>query len=208
MDKRSRTRLLLGIILIIAGAWFFLAQFYPQLAIWEDLNLTWPWIVIGVGLLLYFLGLLGGEPDMMVPATVVTGIGGILYYQQQTGDWGSWAYAWALIPGFVGIGVFLAGLLKGNLRSQLKDAFTLILISLILFAIFGSFLGGLEWAGIIGAVALILLGLYIVVSNLVKPQARIKSQKKPVQEKPVDVDTPIPPPSPSPGAGAGEEADK
>ncbi len=146
MERRTITRMILGIILILLGAWFLAAKMYPQLAIWEDLNLSWPFIVIGVGILLYFLGLLGGEPDMMVPATVVTGIGGILYYQDRTGDWGSWSYAWALIPGFVGVGTILAALLKGNWR-QVKDGLSLVIISMIMFAIFGTFLGGLSWTG-------------------------------------------------------------
>jgi len=186
--------MILGLILILLGAWFLAAQWYPQLAIWETLNITWPFIVIGVGILLYFLGLLGGEPDMMVPATVVTGIGGILYYQDSTGDWGSWSYIWALIPGFVGLGTILAALLKGSMR-QVRDGLSLIIISMILFAIFGTFLGGLSWTGLLGAAALILLGIYLIVTNLLR---------RPEKPKPVDVGASVPDPSPAPEAKQSE----
>jgi hypothetical protein len=43
------------------------------------------------------------------PGSILAGIGGIFYYQNLTNDWESWAYIWALIPGFVGIGVSSAG---------------------------------------------------------------------------------------------------
>ena len=196
MDRKTTTRMILGLILILLGGWFLAAQWYPQLAIWESFNITWPFIVIGVGILLYFLGLLGGEPDMMVPATVVTGIGGILYYQDRTGDWESWSYVWALIPGFVGLGTLLAALLKGSMR-QVRDGLSLIIISMILFAIFSTFLGGLSWTGLLGAAALILLGIYLIVTNILR---------RPEKLKPTNLKEPVPEPSPAPEKLAGEEA--
>ena len=38
----------------------------------------------------------------------------MLYWQNQTGNWESWAYAWALIPGFVGVGTIVMGLWEGK----------------------------------------------------------------------------------------------
>jgi small neutral amino acid transporter SnatA (MarC family) len=192
MKRRERTRILLGIIFILLGVWWLAAQWFPDLAIWESLNFSWPWIIIGVGLLLFFIGLLGGESDMAVPACVVTGIGGILYYQDLTGDWGSWSYAWALIPGFVGVGVFLAALLKGDLNKQFKEALRLIIISLLLFAVFGSFLGGLEWAGVAGALALILVGLYMILRFFFQPKTK-EVTEEPAAPAPSQ-DEPPPPP--------------
>ena len=42
--------------------------------------------------------LLTGQPGMLVPACIVGGIGGMLYWQNLTGDWASWSYSWSLIP--------------------------------------------------------------------------------------------------------------
>jgi len=61
--------------------------------------------------LLLFVGGATGVPALAVPATIISGIGAILYYQDTTGDWDSWTYVWALIPGFLGVGLLIAGVL-------------------------------------------------------------------------------------------------
>lgn len=155
-----------GLLLVSLGVAWLVFQLVPGLSERFNLEFTWPWLVIGAGALLFILALLLNVPGMAVPAAIVGGIGGLLYYQNATGDWESWAYAWALIPGFVGIGVILAGLLEGNLRQGLRDGVGLLIISAILFAIFGSFLGGPELMGRYWPVLLILLGFWILLQAL------------------------------------------
>jgi hypothetical protein len=116
------------------GGWFLAVQLVPGLGEWIQVEVSWPLIVIGVGVLLLLFGLLAGAPDMAVPATIVAGIGGLLYWMNNTGNWASWAYAWTLIPGFVGIGVILAGLFGGRMRSALREGGGLLVISLVMFA--------------------------------------------------------------------------
>jgi hypothetical protein len=165
MDKGRRTSIIGGAILILIGGLLFAAQILPDFMpnFWRIFS--WPWIIIGVGLFLFVLGVTLGEPGMAVPATIVGGIGGILAYQWYTGNWESWSYIWTLIPGFVGLGIVLMNLLGGK-DSSLKDGGTLILISLILLAIFGSFFGALGMAGKYWPVLLILLGLVLMVRTL------------------------------------------
>jgi hypothetical protein len=70
---------------------------------------------------------------------------------------------WALIPGFVGFGILLMNLLGGKEEgSSYKDGGTLILISFILLAVFGSFFGAIGLAGRYWPVLLILLGLVLM----------------------------------------------
>lgn len=159
MKRSHRSSLTGGLILILLGAWFLAVQFVPGLQDW----FSWPWIIIGIGALMLLGGLLGGVPDMAVPACIVGGIGGILYYQNATGDWDSWAYIWSLIPGFVGVGVILSGLFGGKVRKSLREGGNLILISLILFLVFGAFLGGPNLLGDYWPVLLILLGLWTLI---------------------------------------------
>ena len=100
---------------------------------------------------------------------IIAGIGGILYYQNQTGEFDSWSYMWALIPGFVGVGTILAGLLGENTRRNLAHGMNLIVISAVLFLVFASFFGGLAILGDYGAaILLILLGLYVLVRGFVR----------------------------------------
>jgi hypothetical protein len=151
-----------GLILILLGAWFLAMQFVPGLQEW----FSWPWIIIGVGVAMLLIGLLSGVPDLAVPACIIGGIGGLLYWQNVTGNWDSWSYAWSLIPGFVGVGVILSGLFGGKVRKSLREGGNLILISLILFVIFAAFLGGPNLLGDYWPVLLILLGSWVLIRSL------------------------------------------
>jgi hypothetical protein len=162
MERRYRSGLVGGIVLVLLGAWLLAVQLIPGLDNLINIDYSWPWIVIGIGVLLFILGLVIGEPGMAVPACIVGGIGCILYYQNTTGNWESWAYAWTLIPGFVGIGSIIAGLLGENRQKSISDGLNLLVISAVLFVIFGSFLGGLNLLGDYWPVLLILLGVWIL----------------------------------------------
>ena len=169
MERRARSSLAGGVLLILLGLFFLAYQLMPNQFAWFDPEQGWPLIVMGVGLFLLIFGLLVGAPGMAVPASIVGGIGMILYYQNATGDWASWSYAWALIPGFVGVGVILNGLLGGDkLSDALEGGFWLILISLTMFAIFASFLGGRNIFGPYLPVLLILAGLIVLVRSFVR----------------------------------------
>jgi hypothetical protein len=112
-------------------------------------------------LFLLALGAALGEPGLAVPSVIVSGIGGILAYQWYTGAWESWSYLWALIPGFVGLGIMLMKLMGGD--ASLKDGATLLFISFMLLAIFGSFFGAIGLAGQYWPVLLILLGVVLMI---------------------------------------------
>lgn len=162
MDHRRRLSLAAGLVLILLGAWFLAIQWVPGLQVW----FSWPLIIVGVGVLLLMIGLLTGVPAMAVPACIVGGIGGLLYWQNATGHWESWAYVWTLIPGFVGVGIVLSGLLGGEARQAIRGGGWLILISLVLFAVFGSFFGALGLVGPYWPVLLIVLGLLALARSL------------------------------------------
>jgi len=166
MTSQRRTNLVGGILLLLVGLFLLVVQLSPNFGFAINIEYSWPLFVIGAGILLFIFGLLVNAPDMAVPACIVGGIGCLLYWQNSTGNWASWAYAWSLIPGFVGVGVILAGLFKGEFRQALRDGGTLIIISLILFAIFGSFLGGLSILGDYWPLLLILLGAWLLIRGL------------------------------------------
>ena len=167
MRKQGRTQLALGIILILLGAWFIAQRTFPEVAAFAARFSDWPFTVIGVGVLLLLLGLILGAPGLAVPAAIVSGIGGILYYQELTGNWESWSYMWTLIPGFVGVGVLLQGLLGEDTRRNLHHGLNLMVVSAVLFLVFSAFLGGWTLLGNFGpAILLILLGLWVLGSGL------------------------------------------
>jgi len=163
MSREQRSNLAIGLILVLLGGWFLLAQFVPGMGDWLDIEYSWPLIVVGVGVLLFVIGLLTRTPDLAVPACIVGGIGCLLYWQNETGNWGSWAYAWALIPGFAGVGGILSGLLEGRGMRSFREGMTLIVISLVLFIIFGSIMGAFNTTGNLWPILLILLGVWLLV---------------------------------------------
>ncbi len=157
MERSRRSALSVGILLIVLGLFLLARQIFPELLGWRGL-FTWPVSVIGVGIFLLLLGLATGNPGLAVPACIVGGIGALLYWQNLSGNWDSWAYVWTLIPGFAGIGTVIEGLLAGHPRKVTGGGWT-ILVSLVLFAIFSSLLGGPQLLGIYWPILLILLGL-------------------------------------------------
>jgi hypothetical protein len=142
MDSNRRGNLVIGLALLLVGGFFLAAQYFPQLNQLIRVQYQWPLIVVGVGLFFLIMAVLLRSPGLAVPASIIGGIGGLLYYQNQSGDWESWSYAWTLIPGFVGLGVLLNNLLEGRLWEGIKEGVSLMLFSLLMFGIFSSFLGG------------------------------------------------------------------
>lgn len=167
MNKTGRSQLVLGIILILIGGWFLLNQTMPEFREFFEPYTKWPanMLLIGAGILI--IGLVTGSPGLAVPAAIVAGIGGIFYYQQLTENYDSWSYMWALIPGFIGVGTVLQGLLGENTASNLKKGLNLMVVSAVLFLVFAAFLGGWDILGNYGPAALlILLGLWVLGSGL------------------------------------------
>ena len=165
MSRSTRSGLAGGLLLILLGGWFLAVQLVPGLSDWFWQTFDWPFVIIGVGVCLLIFGLVVGAPGMAVPATIVSGIGGILAYQNATGDWTSWSYIWSLIPGFVGLGVIIAALLGEGGKEGFRSGFTLVIISTILFLIFSSIFGanplGQWWP-----VLLIILGVWLLIQPL------------------------------------------
>ena len=172
MERRNRTQLALGIILILVAAWLIAVRMRPDLANILHLTFDWPVWVLFAGAVILVIGLLVGAPGMAVPACIVAGIGGILYYQNATGNWASWGYLWTLIPGFVGVGSILAGILGEDFKQSVRHGLNLLVICLVLFLIFTSLLGGWTILGPYSVYApiilLFLLGLWLIVRGAMR----------------------------------------
>ena len=167
--KQNRSSLFLGFLLILVGGWMVATRQVPAIQEWINDNYIWPMWLIGSGLLILLIGLINGAPGIAVPASIVAGLGGIFYYQVTHDDYSSWSYMWALIPGFVGVGSILAGVLGEDTRRNLGHGLNLLVISAVMFLIFASFLGGLDILGDYGAaVILILAGAYVLVRGFVR----------------------------------------
>lgn len=142
----------LGLGLLEAAVlWVFQAQ------------LQWPSIIWGVGAFFLLAALTSGVSPLAIPGSILGVLGLLLAWQNATQAWDSWAYAWALIPASVALGLFLA-----FLRSRVMRVVSLSMLawSLVLFVVFGIFFAGdgallRFWPAI-----LILAGLMMLVQSL------------------------------------------
>jgi hypothetical protein len=99
----------------------------------------WTLFVIVPGAILLTAGVATTRPPgegLTIAGAIVTTIGLILLFMDQTGSWESWAYAWALIPGAAGVGLMLRGARIGD-RSRVVSGARMGLISLVMLAIGG-----------------------------------------------------------------------
>ena len=177
MNRHGRTQLALGVILILLGAWFLADKSMPAFHLLFSKYTEFPLNMVLIGGGIFIIGLVLGQPGMSVPAAVVAGIGGIFYYQEIVHDHTSWSYMWTLIPGFVGVGAFLAGLLGESTAHNLKRGLNLVVISIVLFLVFSSLLGGWTLLGNYGpAILLILLGVWVFGSGLYRTLRKKKEE--------------------------------
>lgn len=132
----------IGAILVIVGA-ILLAGQVLDIGIGD---LGWPLIIVAIGVALLLIGLVVvNESGMVVGGSVVTTVGLVLLYQNQTDHWESWAYAWALVgPAASGLGLALWGIRSGD-RQDFRNGTWGLLGGLAFFAV-----GFLFFEGIIG----------------------------------------------------------
>lgn len=164
--KKNRSSITSGIIMIAVGLLFLLLNMFPGISAQINFGLHWPLLIVLVGLFFLFSAPLS-TGDMAIPGSIVIGIGTILYYQNLTGNWASWAYIWTLIPGFVGIGLVLSSLKEDQTKKR-QSGFKLIGLSALLFIIFGLFFTGFGRLGALWPLGLIGLGIWLLFRNHLK----------------------------------------
>ncbi len=96
-----------AVVLIGLGVLFLLGQTLR----FDIFGFGWPFFVILPGLAFLYFAIRGdaSAAPLAVPGAIVTGTGAILFYQNVTDHWDSWAYAWALYPVFFGLALMFVG---------------------------------------------------------------------------------------------------
>jgi len=129
--RRGGSGIALGVVLVVVGL-FYLAV---QVAEIDLSSFGWPLFIIIPGLTLLIVGFVSLGTGAAIPGGILTMVGLVLAYQNSTGNWSSWAYAWALVaPGGVGVGLFLQGLRERNI-GLIRQGRSLMLIALLIFLI-------------------------------------------------------------------------
>ena len=113
MDQRRQTTApLIGIVLLAIGVGALaLRQLGVDLGGWVGTG-AWPLLVIVPGLILIVAAIAPTPPNgagLAIGGSIVTTVGLLLLYQQSSGHWESWAYAWALLPTAAGVALAVYG---------------------------------------------------------------------------------------------------
>jgi hypothetical protein len=137
-EQHERNTRALGLLLLGVGAWILIARFiHIDLGSW-----LWPfWVIVpgGLTMALGFRDTHRSNEGLVIFGSIVAVTGIILFVQNVTGQWQSWAYAWALLfPGSVGLGQYLWGKRTGN-TAAVRSAEKTLRIAVMLFIAFGIF---------------------------------------------------------------------
>lgn len=146
----DRGSLLLGATLFVIGAVWILGQFLKI----PVAGYLWPLAIILPGIFIFISALnmekTGGDA-LAVLGSILTSVGLLLFVQQLTHTWASWAYAWALIaPTSIGVGQIIYGNIKKH-ESLVKTGVQMVKVGLWIFAmgfIFFELIIGLNGFGI------------------------------------------------------------
>ncbi|MCE5222611.1 hypothetical protein LLG10_00255 [bacterium] len=182
----NRKSIIPGLLLIATGLFIFFYQWQGWSLSW----LSWPYYLILPGIFMIILSWFNegdtGE-GFSIFGFILTTIGGILCFQNQTNLWETWAYMWTLIPLSVGLGQILHALIFPN-PNKTREGFRTFRTGLILFIIFAI---GFEFLifrrnyfirshGF--AILIILTGLLIVFKStgkkIDKPKSHVKHDEK------------------------------
>jgi len=133
----------LGILLIVVGIVVLALQYIHIDMSWLPkrwAELTWPLRIIIPGLALFVVGLVlpdrAGE-GLSALGLVAAAAGALMWYQDVTGTWQSWAYAWALVfPAAGGLAGIIHGTLHANWR-HVRDSFGGLVFGVVMFLVIG-----------------------------------------------------------------------
>ncbi|MGD0752564.1 MAG: hypothetical protein ABSA23_14310 [Anaerolineales bacterium] len=136
-NKRISGSLVGGMILIVLGLLSLFGQIFRG---FPFLSYLWPFIIVGFGGL-FFVGMLAGGKSLAglaIPGAIISGLGLMMFIQNLTGYWESWAYSWTIILVLVGLGIFIMGLYTEDTHHR-QSGLRVMKVGAILFIIFGGF---------------------------------------------------------------------
>jgi hypothetical protein len=157
-----------GVVLVALGVLFLVQQSFGI----DIARLAWPLFVLipGFALLIAFAVGPRSAAGLAIPGCVITTVGLILAIQNTFGLWQTWAYAWALIPASVGLGLRLQSERLGQPRAfqvgtRMFEGFLLVFV--VLFVFFELILNLSNFASgalrtVVGPAVLILAGIYLL----------------------------------------------
>jgi len=177
---RERGLLYVGILLVVLGGLFMLAQLGEGVSGILGLRVgwaaMWPLLVLFVGLAFLLPLVIWWDRrqkivGLVMPGSIITMNGLILLFQNTVRDFSSWAYLWPLEIIAVAIGLFLIYFLGNRERGLLVATGILSGVGLVFLVVFSTAFGG-GFLRYVAPLALIVVGLLVVLSSMRKQAPR------------------------------------
>jgi hypothetical protein len=164
VDSSNRVTVILGTFLVAVGVVFLLLNLIPGI----NMGQTWPVIFFFLAAAFFLPALVWpgarrGLAGLFIPGSIMLVLGLIFLYNVLTRDWASWAYAWLLIPGGVGLGLMLGANTGGWGRGPAQTGLWLMGVDLGLFALFATIFGDNLIIRTFGPLVIMLAGVIILI---------------------------------------------
>ncbi|MFH1853083.1 MAG: hypothetical protein ABIA75_12135 [Candidatus Neomarinimicrobiota bacterium] len=177
MKSTGRGSNALALILITIGILFLVMNFLPE-AVFHD---AWWLIFILLAAGFYLPALVWPKARrelaaLLIPGTILAVLGLIFMYCTSSGNWEDWDFLWTLIPGSVGLGLYLSARVGRWDDGAARVGLWLLALSLTAFLFFAGRL-----VKTVGAVVLILIGLRMLTD-------RKKNEPEPSGDEPEAVE--------------------
>jgi hypothetical protein len=164
--------LAVGVLLLFSGQ---IADFIGDLGISRGIWAWWPILIVALSLFFVIPALFTHRSrrlraGMVIPGVMLAGVGGALLYTSLSERWSAWAFLWSVIPFSFGIGMYFAGWIA-DAPAFKWIGFGIALGGAVAYVVFATTFGG-ETFRLVGAVAIIGLGLALTVGGLAERLSR------------------------------------
>jgi hypothetical protein len=170
-----------GLPVLTTGILLFVASITDNWGLWAT---WWPMEVIGVALGFVLAAIFLRVVWLMLPASIVGLTGLALLFCALTGLWSSWAALWTIVPFSVGLPMLLIGMFQKSDGVKLAGIILCGFAGLA-FAAMSALVASTLVFQVIGPAVILVLGVLLLVSALVKKSEPVAQVETPV-ETPVE----------------------
>jgi hypothetical protein len=176
----SRTiELLVGLMLLLVGvlvlASDWIRDWIDGLGISGDVLAWWPLLVVLLSFFFLVPALFGRQnrrlrAGMVIPGSLLAGVGGALLYTSLNDRWPAWSYLWTVMPFSIGIGMYAAGWIADAPAFKWIGS-GIAAGGVVAYLAFATAFGG-EAFRLVGALGIIALGLALTIGGLAERLSR------------------------------------
>jgi hypothetical protein len=176
----SRTiELIAGVLLLVIGVVVLASEplvgFIRGLGLGDEVLRWWPILIVALSLFFLVPSLVGRanrrlRAGMVIPGTILAGVGAAMLYTSLNDRWGAWAYLWSILPFSFGLGMYAAGWIADAPAFKWIGA-GIAVGGVVAYLVFATAFGG-EAFRVVAAIGLLALGAALTIGGLAERLSR------------------------------------